>query len=102
MKKIITRGIAVCVALSMAFTGASFAPAKVEAASLASSAKGSETMITLDKWYKTSLPRSSESFYYFSLAKKTKVRLKAAYDAGYFEILNQNYKLCMPAHRMKR
>lgn len=43
MKKIITRGIAVCVALSMAFTGASFAPAKVEAASLASSAKGSET-----------------------------------------------------------
>ena len=93
MKKIITRGIAVCVALSMAFTGASFAPAKVEAASLASSAKGSETMITLDKWYKTSLPRSSESFYYFSLAKKTKVRLKAAYDAGYFEILNQNYKL---------
>lgn len=93
MKKIITRGIAVCVALSMAFTGASFAPAKVEAASLASSAKGSETMITLDKWYKTSLPRSSESFYYFSLAKKTKVRLKAAYNAGYFEILNQNYKL---------
>ncbi len=93
MKKIITRGIAVCVALSMAFTGASFAPAKVEAASLASSAKGSETMITLDKWYKTSLPRSSESFYYFSLAKKTKVRLKAAYDAGYFEILNQNDKL---------
>ena len=93
MKKIITRGIAVCVALSMAFTGVSFAPAKVEAASLASSAKGSETMITLDKWYKTSLPRSSESFYYFSLAKKTKVRLKAAYNAGYFEILNQNYKL---------
>ena len=43
MKKIITRGIAVCVALSMAFTGASFAPAKVEAASLASSAKGSGT-----------------------------------------------------------
>lgn len=79
-----------------------FAPAKVEAASLASSAKGSETMITLDKWYKTSLPRSSESFYYFSLAKKTKVRLKAAYNAGYFEILNQNYKLVYAAHRMKR
>ena len=93
MKKIIKTGIAICMALSMALTGVSFAPAKTEAASLAASTKGSETTIKLDNWYQTSLPCSSESFYYFSLAKKTKVRLKAAYDAGYFEILDQNYKL---------
>ena len=99
MKKIIKTGIAICMALSMALIGVLLTSTKAEAASkteaisLAVSAKGSETTIDLDNWYQTSLPRSSESFYYFSLEKKTKVRLEAVYDAGYFEILDQNYRL---------
>ena len=93
MKKIIKSCITIFMVLSIALTGVSFAAAKTEVTSLGASTKGSETPIQLDNWYQTSLPCSSESFYYFYLAKKTNVCLKAAYDAGYFEILDQNYEL---------